>query len=76
VDSLASLDGLTEDIGVLPVVIPELKLGDVQMQILFADLVESPDDPALQDRPEAFNGLSVDCAVNVLVRPMVKYWCG
>jgi len=42
------------------------------MKILFADLVESPDYAALQDRPEAFDGLRMDRAVNVLMRAMVN----
>jgi hypothetical protein len=41
------------------------------MQMLLADLMECPDDAALQDRPEAFDGLRMDRAINVLMRPMV-----
>src|SRR4051794_14999626 len=61
---------LPEDIGVVPVVVAELKFRDVQRQILGADLVERADDPALNQRPEAFNRLGVDRAVNVFLGAM------
>lgn len=67
----ASPNRVAEDIGIHAVIIPELKFGDVQMQILFADFVERPHDTAFQDRPETFDGLSVDRAINVLTRPMI-----
>ena len=54
---LAATNGRPENIGVLPVVVPELKLRDVQRQIFAADLVVAADDAALNQRPEAF-----DCA--------------
>ena len=41
-----------------PVVVPELKFGNVQMQIFLADLMERPNDAALQDRPEAFDRIA------------------
>src|SRR5947209_7838209 len=55
----------SENVGVMPVVVAELKFRDVQRQIFFADFVERTDDPAFEDRPEAFNGLRVDRADNV-----------
>ena len=61
-----------EDIRIFSVVIPELELGDIQMRIFFADLMESPDNAALQDRPEAFDGLRVDRTDDVLTAPMVN----
>jgi hypothetical protein len=57
-----------EDIGIVPVVVAELELGDVQGHVLLADLMEGPDDAALEDRPEAFNGLSVNRADDVFAR--------
>jgi hypothetical protein len=71
-NDLASSNRVTKNIGVLAIVILELKLVDVEMKVLFADLVESPYDATLQDRSEAFEGLSMDRAVNVLVRRMVN----
>jgi hypothetical protein len=70
--TLAPLNRRPEDIRVFAVVVPELKLSDVQMQIFFADLVVRANDATLQDRPEAFDGLSVDCTDNVFMRPMVQ----
>jgi hypothetical protein len=35
----------TEDVGVLPVVVAPLELGDVERQILAADVVERANDP-------------------------------
>src|SRR3954462_7699117 len=57
--------GNAEDIGVLAVVVLELRLSDVQRQILFADVVERADDRPLEDRPEALDGLSVDGADDI-----------
>ena len=59
-------DRHAEDVIVLAVVVPELELRDVQRQILGADLVERADDPALEDRPEAFNRVRVDRTDNIL----------
>jgi hypothetical protein len=55
-----------EDIGVKPVVVAELKFRDVERQIFAADLVEAADNAALQQRPEAIDGLSVNNAIDVL----------
>ena len=57
----------SENVRVVPIVIAELKLRDVQRQILVADLVERADDAALEDRPEAFNRVRVDRADDVLL---------
>jgi hypothetical protein len=61
-----------KNIGVFPIVIPELEFGNVQMQIFFADLVVCPDDSTLQDRPKALNRVRVDCADNVLTDAVVN----
>jgi hypothetical protein len=54
---LASTSGnrRPEDVRVLPVVVAELELGNVQRQILVTDLVETAHDAALNQRPEAFD---------------------
>ena len=43
----------TENIRVVPIVIAELKLGNIERQILAADGVIGADDAAFQDRLEA-----------------------
>src|SRR6266567_2337344 len=62
----ASADRRSEDVRVLPVVVTELELGNVQRKIFLADLVEGADHAAFDDRPEAFNGVGVGCADDVL----------
>ena len=44
----------TKDICVIAIIIAELELGNIQRHVFLADLVEAPDDPALENRPEAF----------------------
>jgi hypothetical protein len=66
IDASATCYSRAENIGVFTIVVPELKLSDVQRQILFADLVERPHDATLHQRPEAINCLSVDRADDVL----------
>jgi hypothetical protein len=68
---LASLDCRPEYVGVLSVVIPELKFGDVQMQIFLADLVVGSDNAALQDRLEALNRIGVNCADDMLTNGVI-----
>lgn len=62
---------LPEYIGVVAMVIAKLELGDVERQILLADVVERPDNAALQDRPETFDGLCMDRADDVVALGMV-----
>ena len=62
----------SEDVRIVPVVIPELKLGDIERQVLGADLVEGADHAALNEAPEAFDGLGVDCAHHVLALAVVN----
>lgn len=68
----ASLNRRPKDVGIPAIVIAELKFRNIEMQILFADLVIGPDDAALNERPKAFNRLCVDGADNVLMRAMVN----
>jgi hypothetical protein len=67
----ASFNRLAEDVLVQPVVVAELELGDVQREILLADLVERADDAALDEGPEAFDRVRVDRADDVLALGMV-----
>ena len=68
----ASLDRRPEDICVLPVIVAELELGNIQRHIFPAHFVERADHAAFEDRPEAFDGLSMDCADNILPSRMVN----
>jgi hypothetical protein len=63
---LASSYCCFEYICVPTVVISELKLSNIQMQVFLADLMVSANDAALQDRPEALNGVGVHCANDML----------
>jgi hypothetical protein len=62
----ASCYRCSKDVRVLAVVVAEAKFRDVQRHIFSAHVVEIANDAAFHERPEAFNGLSVDCADNVL----------
>jgi hypothetical protein len=45
----------SKNVGIVPIVIPELKFRDVKRHILGADFVKAADDAALEDASEAFN---------------------
>jgi hypothetical protein len=62
----------TKYVYVLPVVVPELKFGNVQRHIFGADFVEGADHAALHQRPKTFNRIRVDRTDNVLLRPMAN----
>src|ERR1700687_2621600 len=65
-DASASCYRRSEDVGVLAVVMAELKLGEIQRQILLAYVVECPNYATLQERPERFDVVGVDLATHVL----------
>jgi hypothetical protein len=69
---LASFDRRSEDIRVFAVIIPELEFGDIEREIFFADFVKCADHAALDERPEAFNRLSVNDASDVLANAMIN----
>ena len=62
--------GTAEDVGVVPVVIPELKFRDVKREILLGDVVECAENAALQERPEPVNGLRVNDPTDILTSTM------
>ncbi len=68
---LTSRNRRSENVRVPPVVIAELELRDVQRHVFAADFVEAADDAALEDRPEAFNRIGVDCSDDILPSGMV-----
>jgi hypothetical protein len=61
-----------EDIGVISIVVPELKFRDVQRHVLGTDLMERADDAPLENAPEALNRLSMDRTDDVLMFGMVN----
>lgn len=63
----ASCYGRTEDVGVLPVVVTKLELGNVGRKVFGGNLVIRSHDAALNQRPETFDGLSVDRAHDVFI---------
>jgi len=69
---LASRDRRSENIRILPVIVSELEFRDVQGHIFAAHFVERADYAALEDRPEAFDGLCVDRANDILPSRMVN----
>jgi hypothetical protein len=62
----ASLNRRAEDVRVLTVIITELELGHIQRHIFPAHFVKCANNTALENRPEAFDGLSVNCTDNIL----------
>ena len=62
----ASCYSRAEYVLVESVVVPEFKLRHVQRKILFADLMKRTHHATLEDRPEALDGVGVDCANDVL----------
>jgi hypothetical protein len=69
--ALTSLDRRSENVRVLPVVIAELELSNIERHVFAAHFVECADHAALEDRPETFNGLSMDCPDDILAPGMV-----
>jgi hypothetical protein len=51
----ASANRRAQNVGILPVIIPKLKLSNVHRQIFLADLVIAADDAAINQRQEALD---------------------
>jgi hypothetical protein len=62
----------SENVRILPVVISELELGNIERHIFAAHFVERADHAALENRPEAFDGLCVNCSNDILASRMVN----
>ena len=69
---LATRDSHSKNIGVVAVVVPELKFGDVERKIFLADFVIAANDATLEDRPEAFNRIGMNRADHVLAFVMIN----
>jgi hypothetical protein len=61
----ASAGYRAEYIGIHAVIVPELKLGNVQWHVLGADLVECSNHAALENRSKLFNRIRVDRACHI-----------
>ena len=48
---LTTINSRAKNIVVKAIIIPELELRNVKVQVLFADVVESAHDPALEEAP-------------------------
>jgi hypothetical protein len=68
---LTSADRRSEDVRILPVVVAELELSNIERHVFAADLVEGADNAALEDRPEALDCVRVYGADNVFVRGVI-----
>src|ERR1700730_7751361 len=68
----APFDRCPENVHILPVVVTELELGDVERHVFSAHFVERADYTAFENRPKSFDGLSVDRANDVLAFGMVN----
>jgi hypothetical protein len=68
-----SLDSLAEDVGILAVIVAELKFGNVQRHLFLAHFMECADHAALEDGPKAFDCVGVDRAYNVLALRMINH---
>jgi hypothetical protein len=68
---LASFNCRSENISVLPIVIAELKLGDIERHIFSAHFMERADHATLENRPEALDGLGMDYANDILALGMI-----
>jgi hypothetical protein len=64
--SSASSKDCLENIGIRAVVEPELKLREVERQIVLADVVIGPDNPAFQETPKSLDIVRVNLPAHVL----------
>jgi len=64
--ALASFDRHSENVVIEAVIIAELKFGNIEIKVLFANVVEGADDAVLEDAPESFNRIGVNRADNIL----------
>jgi hypothetical protein len=69
----ASCYCLSKDVFVLAVVLPKLKLIQVQGQVFLADVVIRPDDSAFDQCPERFDVVRVDIAAHVFATAVADY---
>lgn len=71
-----ALNRRSENVVVKAVIIAELELRDIEVKVLFADVVEGSDNAALDDAPEPLNRIGVNRADDVLTRGVVDSGVG
>src|SRR5262245_716118 len=67
----AFCDNITEDVGILPVVMTIRELGQVQRQIVLADFMERTHDATLQQAPEAIQVRRMDIAAHIFTLDVI-----
>lgn len=70
---LASPNSSAKYIGVQPIVIAELEFIDVQRKVFTGNFMKRADDAALNQGPEAFDGIGVNRAVDIFACAMVDH---
>jgi hypothetical protein len=68
---LASGYSRSENVGIEPIVVAELKFRDVQSHVFGTDLVEATNNTAFEDAPEAFNRVGMNRADNILLAVVI-----
>jgi hypothetical protein len=71
-DASASSYCFAKNVGILSIVVAELKLIQVQRQIFLADVVIGADDATLEQRPEAFDVVRMHFAAHVFILGMLN----
>lgn len=66
-----ALNRHSENVVVKAVIIAELKFSDIEVKVLFADIMEGADDAPLEDAPEALNRDGVNRANHILPMGMI-----
>jgi hypothetical protein len=74
--TLAFFDRHSEDVRVQAIIIAELEFSDIERHVFSAHFVECADYAAFEDRPEAFDGLCMDGADDVLTLGVGPQWHG
>src|SRR5690348_11127333 len=70
-DALTRLNRCSENVVVLAIVVAERELGNVERQVFRANFMECSHHAALEDRPEAFDGIRMNGAVDVLTASVI-----
>ena len=70
-NALASPNCFSKNVRVLAIIIAELKLGNIEREVLAANFVIGADNTTLHQTPKAFNGVGVDSAANVFLFAVV-----